>query len=347
MKKIAEEAIKLLQNGTDFVQATILTSSGSTPREAGAVMLIRADGSIVGTVGGGVLEAHIMKTGLSVLKSGKSIVDEYVLEQSGAAAIGAICGGRATVLIERIDPADELNLAYFEQLLEAVRLDRQSYNAVLIPDSGEFPVRSECLLLPDGTVACAERFDPDIISKLQQLEDIDEEPVQLSGCTAYLFPVGSNGTVFIFGAGHCGEKLAHVLHTVSFGTVVLDDRSEFANAVRFPEADEILVPDSMEQPFNSIEFGADSYIVIVTRGHMYDELILKKALQTRAGYIGMIGSRKKRETIYQHLLSDGFTDADIARVHSPIGLSIGAETPEEIAVSIAAELIKFRAGKKV
>ncbi len=102
----------------------------------------------------------------------------------------------------------------------------------------------------------------------------------------------------------------------------------------------------MTQPFDTLELGADSYIVIVTRGHMHDELVLRKALRTKAGYVGMIGSKKKRETIYQHLLSDGYTPADIARVHSPIGLPIGAETPEEIAVSITAELIQFRAQKK-
>ena len=157
----------------------------------------------------------------------------------------------------------------------------------------------------------------------------------------------NDGTAYIFGAGHCGEKLAHILSTVSFGTVIIDDRAEFANPERFPDADEILVPVSMDDPFADIVMGADSYIVIVTRGHIHDEIVLRGALRTDAGYIGMIGSRKKREEIYRRILSDGYTQKDIERVFSPIGMDIGAETPEEIAISIAAEMIRVRAGKRM
>jgi xanthine dehydrogenase accessory factor len=147
-------------------------------------------------------------------------------------------------------------------------------------------------------------------------------------------------------AGHCGEKLVHMLHIVGFNTVIIDDREEFANALRFPDADEILVPDEMDRPFDEILFNRECYIVIVTRGHLHDETVLRAPLRTDAFYIGMIGSRKKRETIYDHLRADGYTEADIARVYSPIGLPIGAETPEEIAVSITAEMIRVRAEKK-
>jgi xanthine dehydrogenase accessory factor len=149
----------------------------------------------------------------------------------------------------------------------------------------------------------------------------------------------------IFGEAS-GEKLAHIAHTVGFVTVVIDDRSEFANRDRIPDADELIGPESIEKPFDTTQFGADSYIVIVTRGHMHDEVVLRRALKTNAGYIGMIGSKKKRETIYSHLLRDGYTQDDIDRVCSPIGIAIGAETPEEIAVSITAELIKVRAEKR-
>jgi xanthine dehydrogenase accessory factor len=191
----------------------------------------------------------------------------------------------------------------------------------------------------------AEVFGGEIHTRLASARGYDIF-TKLENYTAYLIPVGSDGTVYIFGAGHCGEKLARIVHTVGFETVVIDDREEFANAARIPEADEILVPEKLDAPFDSIVFGPDSYIVIVTRGHVHDELVLRRALRTNAGYIGMIGSKNKRETIYRHLTADGFTSSDIERVHSPIGIDIGAETPEEIAVSITAELIKVRAAKR-
>jgi xanthine dehydrogenase accessory factor len=346
MKIIAETALRLLKNGESFAQATILESSGSTPRERGAAMLLRRDGSITGTIGGGVLEAHVQKAARRVLETGAADVAEYVLEQTGAAAIGAICGGRAKALIEYIDAADPRNTEFFEKLSKACAADKQSFIASLIPDSTITQPRCQCLILPDGTFVGGDRFDHNVLSQLWPVPDPEDEPLLLGGVSVYLSPVGSDGTVLIFGAGHCGEKLAHVLHTVGFGTVVIDDRAEFASVARFPDADVILVPESMTQPFDTLEIGADSYIVIVTRGHAHDELVLRKALRSNAGYVGMIGSKKKRETIYSHLLADGYTPDDIARVHSPIGLPIGAETPEEIAVSITAELIQKRAAKK-
>ncbi len=346
MKKIAQTAIKLLKSGTGFAQAVILTSSGSTPREAGASMLILEDGTIVGTVGGGVLEAHIQKLAKTVIADKKSAVTEYVLEQTGAAAIGAICGGRATILIDYIDPADASNLDYFGQLYQSVLSPERSYLATVVPTAGPLAPRNHCLVTDEGVLSGGDAFPDAVKQAVRDAIECGNTVTKGASYDVYLFPIGTDGTVYIFGAGHCGEKLAHVLHTVSFGTVVIDDRSEFANTTRFPEADEIVVPGKIDEPFDSLSFSADSYIVIVTRGHMHDEVVLRRALKTSAGYIGMIGSRKKRETIYEHLLADGFTKDDIARVHSPIGLDIGAETPEEIAVSITAELIQCRASQR-
>ncbi len=345
MKLIAEAAISLLKAGTGFALATVLESSGSTPREAGSAMLIKPDKSIVGSVGGGVLEANTISAAQKVIAEKKATFTLYVLENEGAAAIGAVCGGRARVLIDYIDAEDPGNTEFFEQLLKAASTSQRSHIAALIPASEKLARRNTCLILADGTLVGTEVFDPDIQSYLRKGRGYDIF-TRLEKYAAYLFPIGSDGTVYIFGAGHCGEKLAHIVHTVGFGTVVIDDRIEFANTSRIPEADDIIVPKNLEEPFDTIAFGPDSYIVIVTRGHMHDEVVLRRALQTNAGYIGMIGSKKKRETIYRHLLDEGFTQVDIDRVYSPIGIPIGAETPEEIAISITAELIKVRAEKK-
>ncbi len=345
MKQIAEAAVQMLKSGKSFAQATVLESSGSTPREAGSCMLIRQDKTIVGTVGGGVLEANVVKAALRAISEKRAAVVDYVLEEKGAAAIGAVCGGEAKVLIDYISSDDSGNAVFFEQLLKAAYSNQRSHLAALIPDSDKLSQRNVCLILSDETLVGAEVFGPDILSHLRSGTGGYDVFTNLEHYSAHLFPVGSDGTVYIFGAGHCGEKLAHIVHTVGFETVVIDDRSEFANSGRFPEADDIIVPKKLDEPFNAISFGQDSYIVIVTRGHVHDEIVLRGALKTNAGYIGMIGSRKKRETIYQHLLDDGFTQADIKRVYSPIGISIGAETPEEIAISITAELIRVRAEK--
>jgi xanthine dehydrogenase accessory factor len=167
-----------------------------------------------------------------------------------------------------------------------------------------------------------------------------------TGARTYVEPIGMQGTAYIFGAGHCGEKLAPVLSTVGFYTVVVDDRAEFASASRFPSADRILVPESFENIIEGLPIDEESYIVIVTRGHMHDRNVLKQALETPAGYVGMIGSKKKVAETLRALEEAGFSPENIARVHAPIGISIGAETPEEIAVSIAAQLIQVRAARR-
>jgi xanthine dehydrogenase accessory factor len=130
---------------------------------------------------------------------------------------------------------------------------------------------------------------------------------------------------------------------VGFGVSVADDRGEYANRERFNDATEIRVLENFGNAFSGVAIGREDLIVILTRGHLHDKTVLAQALNTDAGYIGMIGSRKKRNAIYGALLKDGFSQADLDRVHSPIGLSIGAETPEEIAVSIVAEMIRHRA----
>jgi xanthine dehydrogenase accessory factor len=147
---------------------------------------------------------------------------------------------------------------------------------------------------------------------------------------------------FLFGAGHVAKPTAHLCVLTGFYVTVLDDRKEFANAFNFPDAHETHVLESFEESFNDLYVDEDSFIVIFTRGHLHDRTVLAQALKTRAGYIGMIGSKKKRDNIYKALLNTGYRQEDIDRVFSPIGLAIGAQSPEEIAVSIVAEMIQQR-----
>lgn len=151
-------------------------------------------------------------------------------------------------------------------------------------------------------------------------------------------------TAYIFGAGHVALALEPVLRYVNFRTVVIDDRDEYANRDRFPDADEVRVIDSFEHSFDDIETDENSFIIIVTRGHMGDLDVLRDALKQKHAYLGMIGSRKKNALLYEKLLAEGVRHEDIEKIYSPIGLSIHSETPEEIAISIVGEMINVRAG---
>jgi xanthine dehydrogenase accessory factor len=166
--------------------------------------------------------------------------------------------------------------------------------------------------------------------------------VQTAGEKIYVSALDVKGTVYIFGAGHVSQKLALITGMVGFRTVIVDDRAEFASTARFPSADQVMVVPDYDHLFEKIKLDAESYLVIVTRGHLYDKTVLAQAVKQEVIYTGMIGSKRKKEAVFKALLEEGITSDQLERVHSPIGLSIGAESPEEIAVSIVAELIKTR-----
>jgi xanthine dehydrogenase accessory factor len=159
--------------------------------------------------------------------------------------------------------------------------------------------------------------------------------------------IDSTVQVVIVGAGHVGQALATLCHFVGFKAIIIDDRPEFASRERFPTAEDIRIPASLEDCFSDMAITEEYYVVIVTRGHAFDRSVLAQSLRTPAGYIGMIGSKTKRDAVYKSLLGEGITTEAIGRVHSPIGLAIGAQTPEEIAVSIVAEMIAVRAQQHV
>jgi xanthine dehydrogenase accessory factor len=173
-------------------------------------------------------------------------------------------------------------------------------------------------------------------------EDASREGMLCGGTVdVFIESIQSSPVLFIFGGGHISFILARIGKIVDFRVVVIDDRPEFANAERFPEADETIVGD-MASTMLQLDINNSSYIVIVTRGHQNDAQVLEWAATTPAAYVGMIGSKRKIHTIFSYLKTKGITQEQLDRVHSPIGLPIGAETPEEIAVSIIAEIIQVR-----
>ena len=171
--------------------------------------------------------------------------------------------------------------------------------------------------------------------------------MEINSIRYFVQAIYSKVQVVIVGAGHVGQALATLCHFVAFKTIIIDDRPEFASWERFPTAGDILVQSSLADCFSNVTITGDCYVVIVTRGHAFDQAVLSQSLRTPAGYIGMIASKAKRDTIYKSLLSEGITMEAIKRVRSPIGLSIGAQTPEEIAISIVAEMISVRSQQHI
>lgn len=174
--------------------------------------------------------------------------------------------------------------------------------------------------------------------------DVSIEYIDAKNPDSFIADFDGKSTAFIFGAGHVGQALEPILRYVNFTTRVIDDRPDFANRERFPDADEVVVIDSFLDAYQGMETDESSYIIIVTRGHSGDYDVLKQTLKRTTAYIGMIGSKGKVAEVYRMLREDGFGQEELDRVYSPVGVDIFAETPEEIAISIAGEMIKVRAG---
>jgi len=339
---IFKEILNLLDRGEDFALATILSRYGSAPRAAGTRMIVRSDGSIIGTIGGGIFEAQTQQLASEVLKERKPRVEEFVLRNEDAGRLGMICGGQVEVLVQPLGSSNDSYKELYRELVSVLNSKKKAWLITQVPkthqqDSGLI----QCLVKADRSVipeAVCEGTS-DLISRAHA-----NQPILIDAREGRFLiePLCHAGEVYIFGAGHISQQLAPLTKLVGFGTTVLDDRSDFCNEGKFPTADRLIVLDSWQQPMAGLEIAKESYLVIVTRGHAYDKTVLAQALMTPARYIGMIGSRKKRDAIYEALISQGFKQQDLDRVHSPIGLSIGAETPQEIAVSIVAELIQAR-----
>ncbi len=349
MQQLIGTFCDLLENGEDLVLATIVSQSGSTPRTAGAKMVVRSNGRTLGTVGGGLVEAKVIDTALKLFDSRMGCIKPFDLTSTEVRSdMDLICGGRLEILVEFI-ASNADNLTVFKALQRAVKKGEMvTLAAEMDPGRDELKTR-RFLIRADGTFVgsgtTSEQTAAGLVKQARRTKS--SSLVNLDGRQFVVEPWARQRSVFIFGAGHVSQEVASFTQAVDFYTVVLDDRREFCNPERFGTADELLVLDNFENAFNGLNIGAASAVIILTRGHSHDQTVLAQALGTSAGYIGMIGSRRKRDLIYRSLLDEGFTMADLQRVHSPIGLSIGAETPAEIAVSIVAELIKVGAQANV
>jgi xanthine dehydrogenase accessory factor len=348
MHKIARQMAASLEKGQDVVLATIASQSGSTPRTSGTRMLMLPDKRILGTIGGGIVEARVIEAAADVRKSGRLLRMSFDLNRTGQQDdLDVICGGRLTIIMEPILSTPE-NIALYRDRYLYLRQGVPSMVISSLAGEQQTATQSERCLLTGSRITQGSFSLPDsILQTLTRLSAQQRAPflADVDGRQFLVDPPFACGTVFIFGAGHVSLQLAKLTGMVNFRTVVLDDREAFANRERFPDADEVIVLENFDSALKGVVIDPDAYIVIVTRGHSHDKTVLAQALATEAGYIGMIGSRAKRNAICSQLEAEGFSRDDIHKVSSPIGIDIQAETPEEIAVSIIAELIQHRAAR--
>jgi len=253
---VFEELVRLRRLGQRCALATIVQTNGSIPSYLSAKLLVREDGSLAGTIGGGCVEAEVWNAAREAMESGKSRRLSFSLGEDAAYDNGLICGGQLEVFIEPVEP----------------------------------------------------------------------QP-----------------SAVIFGAGHISKSLARVASLCGFHTTVVDDRESFANRERFPDADQVLA-GAYEDLLPQLAIHADTYFVIVTRGHRDDMRVLRLLADTPARYVAMIGSKRKVIAVLRELEREGIPRDRFERLHAPMGLDIGAITPEEIAVSVAAEMIAVRRG---
>lgn len=337
MRYIIDDIVNTIRSGQAFVLATIVRSEGSSPRGIGASMIVTADGAQHGTIGGGAVEFEATKNAVTLHKSHRSETQLYRLRPNEIADLGMICGGRAWVLFQYFAP-DADSQALFEGLQSARQAGKAAYLVRRIQDGsvvGTGMYDDAGLHFAHGVESC------DVGDHCAPRACLVPLP---SGQTDQLLiePVINNAHVYVFGGGHVSQKLVPALHFVDFRITVCDDRPDFANPSLFPAAENVIL-HPFDGVIDELNITANDYIVVMTRGHQADYEVLKQALRTPATYIGCIGSRHKVAVTKQRLLEEGFTDADFARVHTPIGLPILAETPEEVAISVVAELIAHRA----
>jgi len=348
VREILDETLRMLESCEEFALVKVSADSGSTPRAAGAEMLVRRDGSIVGTIGGGLLELTMMKAAGEAIERRRWLLTGMGLTGTDVRrADEMLCGGAVDVLITYVPAGDPALLEVCRAAAAAVRDRRRGWLFTILPAGDSAAPESadggleRCLLLDDGTVAGALQDAAVLRATLGSLA-LHGSAVLPDGRSVLVEPFEPAATVVICGGGHVGQALAPVAVALGFGVVVIDDRAEFADSRRFTGATAMHLPFAGALERAGVD--AHCYVVIVTRGHVHDVDVLRQALRSPARYVGLMASRGKRARVWAALREEGFTETELARVHSPIGLEIGAETPAELAISIAAELIRVRAG---
>lgn len=357
---IYQEILTALEHEDHIMLATVISTSGSTPAAALSKMIVKNNGTVsVGTIGGGCMEGEIILHANRLYNLGKAEILTFYLNEDDIES-GLICGGSLDVLIEPIKKE-------FIQIYEKIKSIRDEGEdcvlGTLLNDNkmidGKVIYKRSIGLMDAWIIESSINYsiNPPVLGGFQPSNN---PTIQQSIAWSYqrnetvrlklelgeiiLEPINGTPSLIIFGGGHISKFVSQIATLSGFRVTVIDDREKYANHQRFPEASRTLVTE-YTNAINQLTINQSTYLVIVTRGHKYDEIVLEQAVKTQAKYIGMIGSKRKVLTTFKHLRERGISDEQLKGVRAPIGIDIGAVTAEEIAVSIAAELVRVRRGE--
>ncbi len=356
MREVFKEARTQLSGGNRAVVATVVRTKGSTPQKPGAKLLVREDGSGVGTLGGGCVEGDIWFAAKELLsRGGPAQCREYQLNEDLAAEDGLVCGGTMYFLIDPVYQPQEL-LSYTEEIADAYDGMGSVALASLTKPAGteDGPVMSgtgtgrKLFIRQDGSTQGtlgSDLLDRDALDRAGALmiHGRNEYVVADDGSEYFIEAYTTPPRLVLAGGGHVSKAIAPLAARVGFHVYVTDDREEFSNPERFPEAVET-VTAKPEEAMASLPINPNTFIIIATRGHRYDNVALAAAAATPARYVGLLGSKRKTILIYEDLLNMGVSIERLRELRSPVGLDIRARTPDEIAVSIVSEMLMFRLG---
>ncbi len=336
MKKLIDIMLKRIEQGEGSVLVTIVQNAGSAPRTTGAAMLVGQEGYIAGTIGGGMLEYKATEQAQEDLREQKSTLRQYRLTKEEVAGLGMVCGGDVDVLFKVILPTEK-NLQVVRQVQNCLNHYEKGW-LVLSLEGESFGFVNE-------NEATWGFFEDEIPTIDKQDERCSYLTKNRNGKEFYINNLENTSKVYIFGGGHLAQELVPLISHLGFRCIVTDDREEFSNKRLFPQAEEVHTRE-FDKLDGKYDIHEQDYIIAMTRGHMGDLEVQKFAMRTPAYYIGVVGSRSKIAAVNAKLREDGFSEEDISRIVTPIGIKIHSETPAEIAVSIAAQLIEKRAEYK-
>ncbi len=347
MQSLIHELDAAVRSGRPVCYTALVETRGSTPQKAGAAMLVFPDGSQIGTLGGGCVEAEVKRRALQVLEKGSTELLTFQLDSDYGWDDGLICGGRMKMLVDPVRPGGDAS--YFRVLLDTVTAGIGATEAIVIDTekSGGGANTERWLLDDHGEVLARRSADSATAANtvpgpiLAHLKPLDERPRPYIASGVSYLPYLKRCRLLIVGAGHVGQRVAELATDVGFDVWVVDDRQEYCNHERFPRARRLIV-DTFDTALRGLQIDSSTYCIIVTRGHNHDEQALFHLAETKARYVGMIGSRRKIKLIFDDLLRDGISRQALSRVYAPLGFDIGSQTVPEIAVSIVAELIAHR-----
>ena len=327
MRNMLKTIKNKLEHGESLVLVTVIASSGATPRGAGARMLVGKEGRICGTIGGGAVEYRSEQIAAKVLEEKTSLGHAFTLTKDDVQNLGMICGGACDVFFHYLPAGDGYTIMLCGEAEAQFQKGSDLWLLTDVSENGRMGLYAEAL----GFWGIAVPGNLTLSRHPERTGNIFAEQIN------------SSGKVYIFGGGHVAQELVPVLSHVGFRCVVMDDREEFTKKELFPGAEEVICGD-LQNIGGYMTIGKDDYVCVMTRGHAYDTVVQAQVLKCRPTYCGVIGSAFKAAGVRRTLKEEyGLSDDALDLVTTPIGLNIKGETPAEIAISIAAQMILHRA----